>query len=95
MCTAAFVLFYVLVRLLGDAVGEVCYTVAPTLLGGLRAWRERPAGSTPSAEAEPPGDAAPPGIDSAGPRPESGRRDPGLVVPMTPVTRHRTPCAAA
>jgi hypothetical protein len=93
LCLAAFALFDLVIRLLGDAVGEIRYTVVPTLVGGMHAWREHDmeSGHTPSlGPSDGPG--LPPG-DAVG-RMEPGR-DPGLIVPVAPVTRHGARCAAA
>ena len=89
LCTAVFVIFDLFIRLLGDAVGEIRYSVAPALLGGLHAWSEgQEPGSNPSNE--PSSGTAPPPDE---PRITVGRPDPGLVVPVGPVSRRTARCA--
>lgn len=95
LVVAVVLTFELVVRAVGDAVDDVRYSVAPAVLGGLRAWGDddretRRAGGPPHADhALPPSGGPPPPEPSASPG-----RDGGLVIPVTAVTRRRTHCVA-
>jgi hypothetical protein len=95
LVVTVFVAFELVVRFVCDAIDDVRYSVAPTVLGGLRAWGdERNEASVPDRKTTG-GDDQPPPPD---PRPDvTARRmaDGGLVVPVTRVTPDRSGCAAA
>jgi hypothetical protein len=85
-----FVLFDAAVRIVCGAVGELRYSVAPTMVGGLRAWVEERRAVEPAAGVRPTGPGGgepPPGDGEAG----AGwrARDGALVIPVTPVRRMR------
>ena len=92
---AVFVAFEHVVRSVCDAIDDVRYSVAPTVLGGFRAWGDgRNEASVPDRtttgddDQPPPPDSRP---DVTGPRVADG----GLVVPVTRVRPGRSRCVAA
>ena len=90
LVVAVFVVFELAVRIVCDEIGDLRYSVAPTMLGGLRAWGDGshegavPTGGATGADDPPtPPD---PGPDVTAPPVSDG----GLVVPVTRVTRGRS-----
>jgi hypothetical protein len=81
----AFTIFGVIGRILGVVAGEVRYTIAPTMVDGVRAWnselgearRARLAGAAPADEGDPGTPDGGPDVDTA-----TDRRDPGAVFPV-------------
>ena len=87
-----FVAFDRLVRLLGGLAGAIRYSVAPTMVDGVRSWSQdggaAGTGAGPDEDA-PDQDAGPTGGDA------EVHRDEGLVVPVERITRSGHLWAAA
>ena len=95
MVVTVFVAFELVVRVVGDAVDDVRYSVAPAVLGGLRAWGDGDRETRSRPGALPEADDALPSSGGPAPHPPATRtRDGGHVVPVTAVTRHRSHCIA-
>jgi hypothetical protein len=92
-----FVVFERLVNALGDVVDAARWSVAPTVLGGLRAWGERASQAVPEAggsDVDEADTAPPPGPGGTRNAEGAGRSDDRLVVPVTRVEPRRRILAA-
>ena len=84
-------IFGIIDRIVTGLASEIRWSLAATMVDGFKAWDgERPAARGSSAEGTAPDDAGGPdasGIDAPDADAVTGRRDPGLVVPVQGVSR--------